>query len=136
MVTGLTAAKTLTVLFDGDCGVCTAVSRALVRLDSGATMTFQPLDAWSSIDGPSHSDLVGALHVVDDRGRWFSGARATVEIARRVPALRPVALVSHLPGAMIVLEWGYRLVAGHRQALSRLLGLRACAVPRRRAGSV
>jgi len=131
MVTGLTGHKTLTVLYDRDCGICTAVSRALVRLDSAGRLAFEPLDRWTAAGGPSREELTRVLHAYDELGRWFTGGRATVEICRRIPSLWPVALVARLPGAPIVFEVGYRLIADHRHRLSALLGLEACPVPRR-----
>jgi len=128
MVTGLTG-KTLLVLYDSDCGICTETARGLVRLDSRHLLRFEPLST-SQVDGaPSRARLAESLHAVDKPGRWFSGARASVEIARRVPALRVVGFVARLPGAMLVLDLGYRLVAANRQWLSRRLGLKACQLP-------
>jgi predicted DCC family thiol-disulfide oxidoreductase YuxK len=131
MVTGLPLAQTLTVLYDRDCGICTATARALVRLDARGSLVFQPLQLWQSPNGPSRTELERVLHVVDDRGRWSSGGAAMLEIARRVPALRAVAVTARIPGATVVLELTYRFVADHRHQLSALLGLKACPVPAR-----
>ena len=129
MVTGLVGDRTLTVLYDSDCGICTATARALVRLDSRHLLRFEPLSSSQVKGAPSRATLAEALHAVDESGRWSSGARASVEIARRVPALRVVAMVARLPGAMLVFDLGYRLVAANRQWLSRRLGLKACQLP-------
>ena len=129
MVTGLNRDETLTVLYDADCGICTQVSRALVRLDARRRLVLLPLQSARIAGAPSREELVESLHVVNSYGQWFRGARATVEIARRVPALRTVEVVARMPGAMTVLEMGYGLVAANRQRLSRLLGLTACPVP-------
>jgi predicted DCC family thiol-disulfide oxidoreductase YuxK len=133
MVTGLGDRKLLTVLYDRDCGVCTASAVALIRLDRARMLNFEPLDLYESPDGPSRIELESELHAFDERGRWFSGAAATVEVARRIPVLRPVALVARLPLGLTVLELGYRILAANRHRVSALLGLRACPVPRRSA---
>ncbi len=128
MVTGLTG-KTLLVLYDSDCGICTATARGLERLDRRRLLRFEPL-ATSQVAGrPSRARLAESLHAVDASGRWFSGASAAVEIARRVPALRVVGFVARLPGAMLVFDMSYRLVAANRQWLGRRLGLKACQLP-------
>lgn len=129
MVTGLSGCTALTVLYDSDCGICTAIARGLARLDAHHLLRFEPLATHDLAGAPPRATLAESLHAVDDTGHWFSGARATVEIARRVPVLRPVALVARLPGALIVLELGYRIVAANRQWLSRRLNLKACQLP-------
>lgn len=122
------------MLYDLDCGMCTGVARALVRLDSAAGLTMEPLQALDSSVGPSRDDLERVLHVVDSEGHWSTGGRAVIAIAKRVPALRPIALVARVPGAGTVMDIGYRLVADNRHELSALLGLRSCPVPKRGPG--
>ena len=129
MVTGLNSREPLTVLYDRDCGICTQVSRALVRLDHGARLRLVALQTANIPDAPPPESLAESLHAVDGAGNSVPWRGAVVEICRRVPALRPVAVVAHLPGAMVALQIGYDLVADNRQRLSRVLGLRACRVP-------
>ncbi len=128
MVTGLTRDETLVVLYDADCGICTQVSRALLRLDARRLLVLLPLQSAEVADAPPREELADSLHAVDAAGNWFRGARATVEIARRLPALWIVSAVAHLPGAMTILELGYRVVAANRRRLSDLLRLKACQV--------
>jgi predicted DCC family thiol-disulfide oxidoreductase YuxK len=127
----LTSERLLTVLYDRDCGVCTATAKAVTRLDEGRRLDFIPAQTAQVEGAPSRSQLVARLYAVDDAGRWFSGAGAAVEIARRVPALWIVSATAHLPGAMVVYEIGYRVLAANRHRLSAMLGLPACQVPRR-----
>ena len=129
MITSFVDGNKLTVLYDSDCGICTATARGLVRLDKYDLLRFKPLTTRDIAGAPDLDRLVWSLHAVDNKGSWFSGAQATVEIARRVPVLRLVALVARIPGAMIVLGLGYRLVAANRHWLSRKLGLKACRLP-------
>lgn len=122
---------TLTVLFDRDCGVCTATARAVGRLDAGSRLEFVPAQT-ALIDGaPPRAQLLERLYATDAAGHWYSGAAAAVEIARRVPSLRIVGVVARVPGAMVVYELGYRMLAANRHRLSAALGLKVCAVPRR-----
>jgi predicted DCC family thiol-disulfide oxidoreductase YuxK len=65
---------------------------------------------------------------VDGDGRWYVGAAAAVEIARRIPLLWTISVVAKLPLAMPVLDLLYRAIADNRQAISRLLRLEVCRV--------
>jgi len=73
-----------------------------------------------------------ALHVRDGRGRWNRGGDAALQVASVVPILVPLSLVGRLPGLQGPVEAAYRLVADHRQAISRLLD--AVVDPLRRGG--
>jgi len=124
----------LTVLYDGDCGICTATARAVGRLDAGRRLEFMAAQE-SHIDGaPPRSLLLDRLYATDSVGHWYSGGAAAIEICRRVPALSIVALTARVPGAMVVYELGYRMLAANRHRLSAALGLKVCQVPSRGAG--
>src|SRR5689334_23171103 len=119
---------TLTVLFDRDCGVCTATARAVGRLDAGSRLEFVPAQT-ARIDGaPPRAQLLERLYATTP---WYSGAEAAVEIARRVPPLRIVSVTARVPGAMVVYELGYRMLAANRHRISAALGLKVCVVPSR-----
>jgi predicted DCC family thiol-disulfide oxidoreductase YuxK len=118
----------LTVLYDGDCGVCTHVARGLARLDSRGRLQLVSLQVAELPDMPPRDELLGALHALDVGGRWSVGAAAAVEIARRIPLLWPISVAARLPLAMSILDVFYRSVADNRQRLSRLLGLQVCQV--------
>lgn len=80
---------------------------------------------------PPRDQLIEALHARDDDGRWFKGAAASVEIARRIPIAWPLTVYAKLPLAMPILDLMYRTFADNRHTISRLLGLKACRVPQR-----
>jgi len=69
------------------------------------------------------------FHVRASDGRVLSGAAAFVEVWTRLPGWRWAARAASLPGALIVLEWGYRIFLRVRPFIShffgRALGLRA-----------
>lgn len=129
MVTSINSSRsaTLTVLYDGDCGFCTWTAMVLRRLDRRRRLSLVPLAGSELGDQPPLDDLVESLHAVDAEGRWWVGADACLEIAHRIPILRPLELVGRLPLAKPVLAVGYRVVARNRHRLSRLLGLTSCA---------
>jgi len=120
----------LTVLYDGDCGICQTTVRVLARLDRHDRLSLMPLQTAATNATPTLDELLDSLHAVDEQGRWWVGADAVVEIARRVAVLAPVSLVARSPYAMVVLDIGYRWIARNRRRLSRLLGMAACYVRR------
>jgi predicted DCC family thiol-disulfide oxidoreductase YuxK len=124
----MSSANLLTVLYDADCGVCTHTARLMARLDSGRRLKLVALQRAHLPGQPPMDVLSEALHVVDGEGRWSVGAAATLEIARRLPALRPLTSLASLPFAMAALDVGYRVVADNRHQISRLLGLQVCKV--------
>ena len=130
------AGGVLTVLYDRDCGICTATARSVTRLDHGGRLDFVPAQV-AHVDGaPPRHELLDRLYAVDHSGRWYSGAAAAMEIASRVPPLWIVSVTARVPGAMLLYELGYRILAANRHTLSKALGLRACAVPRRQTPAI
>ncbi len=121
-------AEKLTVLYDGDCGVCTQTARLLSRLDSRRRLRLVSLQEATLPGMPSRDELMDTLHAADTAGNWFVGADAAVEIARRVSMLWPISVVARLPLAMSILDFLYGAVANNRQGLSRLLRLDVCQV--------
>lgn len=122
-----------TVLYDGDCGVCTQTARALARLDSRRRLRLVSLQESTLPGMPPSDELMEALHAVDTDGNWFVGAAAAVELSRHVPLLSPISVIAKLPLGMPVLNVLYRAVADNRQAISRLLRLHVCQVRSRQA---
>ena len=125
------ARSALTVLYDGDCGICSHTARLLVRIDSRRRLQLVALQVATVPGMPPRDDLMSELHAVDRGGHWFVGATATVEIARRVPLLWPITVFARLPLAMPILDALYRAIANNRQSLSRVLGLQVCQVRNR-----
>ena len=129
-----------TLLFDQDCGICTATAGWLgrrVRPDRLALLGISSVETdprvASLVRGRA---LASSLHLVRDDGAVLTGARAVLAAGRLVPRWRMLAtLFDHRLG-YAVLEPLYRQVAIHRQAIGRLLGLPAtCAVPTRFPGN-
>jgi len=118
----------LTVLYDGDCGICSHTARLLLRIDSRRRLRLLALQAATVSGMPPRSQLMDALHALDGGGQWFVGATAAVEIARRVPLLWPISVIARMPLAMPILDVLYGAVANNRHSLSRLFGLQVCRV--------
>ena len=118
--------RPLSVIYDGSCPVCRLTVRALRILDWRDRLEFTPLQRFQphSSGDPSRRELNRALHVRDMGGRWHRGGEATLRIAGAVPILVPLSLLGRLPGLHGPVEAAYRLVADHRHAIGRLLGIR------------
>ena len=119
------AYRTITVLYDADCGVCRLTVRALERLDWRSRLEIVPLQRFiRSADGdPTRRELRSALHVRDEGGRWDRGGRAALRIASVIPILAPLAVVGRAPGMQGLAEKAYLLVARNRRLISRVLGI-------------
>jgi predicted DCC family thiol-disulfide oxidoreductase YuxK len=111
----------LTVLYDEQCGFCTTVARWLVRRGAGR-LRAEPIG--SALGARALRDLAeerryDTVHVLDERGRRWSGAGSLPVLARATPGLAWAgSLLERVPQAT---ELGYDWVARHRGALSRLL---------------
>ena len=124
----MSAVTALSVLYDADCGVCTGTAKLLRRFDRHHMLRLIPIASASLPGQPAQDKLVGQLHVMDSDGMWWTGADACIEIADRLPGLRPLVSLAVIPLSRPLLVFGYRLVARNRHRLSALLGLGSCAV--------
>jgi predicted DCC family thiol-disulfide oxidoreductase YuxK len=129
----------LVVLYDRDCGLCTATARRLRRWDRAGRIELLPLQEAAASSRPAIAGaardlpLSAVLHVVDETtGRVRAGGDAALAIAEVLPggiAARPVAAI---PPARWLVGLGYGLVARNRHRIGRWLRLEgpACDVPR------
>ena len=127
----------LLVLYDRDCGICTATARLLRRWDRQHGLELLPLQAAASDSRSRVRDVTRShplhaeLHVLDPlNGVVRAGGRAVLEIIGRLPGGRLPALLGRVPPAAWAIGLGYALVARNRQAISRALRLDTiCEVP-------
>jgi predicted DCC family thiol-disulfide oxidoreductase YuxK len=130
----------LVVLYDRDCGLCTASARALDRWDRHDRLELVPLqDVQTSLSRPGLAAAVrgmplwAALHVVDERtGAVHPGGDAVLAIASVLPGGWIVRPLRAIPPVRWIVGLGYRLVADHRHRIGRWLRLEGpvCEVPR------
>lgn len=120
----------IVAIYDGDCGVCSAMAAWLVRRDRRGHVVVLPIRDTVEVGGRCllRADLEREMHVVDASGRIYRGFAAWRRIARELPLLRPLTPFLHAPGVSRVGDAVYRCIAGHRHGISRLLGLRACPI--------
>jgi predicted DCC family thiol-disulfide oxidoreductase YuxK len=119
----------IAVLYDGDCGFCRWSADKLRAWDTHRRLTFVSIQSARGaelLDAVPVAERLTSMHAVTTDGRVWSGGQAVRVILAELPGGRMLAsIAASFPGAT---EWGYRLVARHRNRLGRLLGQRACSV--------
>jgi predicted DCC family thiol-disulfide oxidoreductase YuxK len=129
----------LVVLYDRDCGICTATARTLRRWDRHGRLELLPLQDAAGSARPDLANAVrrlplsAALHVVDERnGSIRSGGNAALAIAAALPRGRIVEVLGAIPPFRWSIGLGYRLIARHRRRIGRWLRLEGpvCELPR------
>jgi predicted DCC family thiol-disulfide oxidoreductase YuxK len=110
----------LTVYFDGSCPLCRAEIAHYRKQDGAEQVCFLDVSQREGLVEPdlAKAEAMARFHVRRSDGRLVSGAAAFVSIWRLLPRWRRAARIAALPGAMTVLEGGYRLFLPVRPALS------------------
>jgi len=113
-----------TVYFDGSCPLCRAEIGYYRREDQGRALCFVDVSETAAVppDGITRERAMQRLHVRARDGRVLSGAAAFVEVWARLPRWRWAARAASLPGALVALEWGYRIFLPVRPFVSRFFG--------------
>lgn len=116
------------MIFDGDCGFCTA-SVGVIRRWIRPACDIQP---WQRTDiasfNLSPAECTQAVQFVDAERRVSSGSRAFMAMLRTGPVPWPVAgIIGDLPGVAWVADRTYRWIATNREKLPG--STPACAVP-------
>jgi predicted DCC family thiol-disulfide oxidoreductase YuxK len=123
------ASGALTVLYDESCGFCTAIASWLVRAGAGrlrAEPIGSPFGAQALRD-LDREERYASVHVIDERGRRWSGGASLPVLAQAADGLGWAARpLGRLPGVTRV---GYDWVTRHRSLLSRVLGRAARGLP-------
>jgi predicted DCC family thiol-disulfide oxidoreductase YuxK len=108
----------LALLYDGSCAMCTEGVNQACRFDN--TGNLEPIDLFDPAVRARFPDLklenlVKELHVVDETGHVYRGARAVNEILRRQNGLRSwLAYLWYIPGYAWLAERQYQRIAGSR----------------------
>lgn len=109
------------VVYDGDCGICEASSRWILRhVDSVSVLSHREY-------GLEH---IGSVWLVTDQGR-LEGARAVAKILKmaRRKSFNMLGILIDLPLVRTVAAGVYYVVARNRRHLSQLFRMKACAIP-------
>ena len=113
-----------TVYFDGSCSLCRAEIGYYRRKDQDHALCFVDISETGAVppEGITQERTMKRFHVRASDGRVLSGAAAFVEVWKRLPRWRWAAQLASLPGAMPLLEVGYRLFLPIRPYLSKTFG--------------
>ncbi len=127
------------VLFDGDCGICTSWSRWAERIDRRDLYAIVPYQSIPEnalqARGVTYVDCERALQLIPAEGPVRRGALAINRFLFHYPPWSVlVALLYAIPVLLLGELVVYRLVARHRQTLSRRFGLQACNFTAAKAG--
>jgi predicted DCC family thiol-disulfide oxidoreductase YuxK len=122
------------LLYDGECGVCTRMMETARRLDTQrlfALLPFQSLDeATLAQHGLSYATCSHRLQVITDGGHVYGGAfGVNFFFWQYWPWKIFVVLIYLLPPVLLCEIAGYALFARYRRQISQWLGLTACALP-------
>ena len=114
----------LTVYHDGSCPLC-RMEIGQYRSARGAERIDFVDVSQSGVDpgpGLSRQDAMGHFHVRLPSGELKSGAAAFAEIWNVLPSWRPAAGLAKAPGALPVMELGYRAFKPFRPTLAKIVG--------------
>jgi len=119
------------IYYDDECRFCRDMLRRFGRTLARRKFTFVPLQSRGAaiVLGVSEDHLLDEMRVRLDDGAVLGGASAVAAMARRIWWAWPLWALSRVPGAMPLLNAGYRWVARNRHCLTD-----TCTIPRR-AGS-
>lgn len=114
-----------TVFYDGSCPLCRAEIGYYRRSDQAGALCFVDVSEAGSAtpEGITQQRAMERFHVRTSDGRILSGAAGFVALWARIPQWRIMARMASLPGALTVLEFGYRMFLPVRPFISRLFGL-------------
>lgn len=107
-----TEAPQCTVYYDGACPVCAAEIghyRSLEGARQLAWVDVSAVPAEALPAGLTRARALARFHVADAGGGLRDGAAAFVLMWRQLPRWRWLARLARLPGALTVMEAGYRL---------------------------
>jgi predicted DCC family thiol-disulfide oxidoreductase YuxK len=110
------------LLYDADCGVCRRLLALILRWDRDGRLepvALQSREAATLLGDPTPEQRLDSWHLISPSGERFSAGAAFPPLLRLLPGGRlPAAAAARFPG---LAESGYRLVADHRSALSKLV---------------
>jgi predicted DCC family thiol-disulfide oxidoreductase YuxK len=114
------------LIYDGDCNFCRYWIERW-RRTTGDQVDFAPFQdsiVMGRFPELPRDQCESAVHLIDPDGKVYRGAEAVFRSLAVNPARRwPLWIYRKVPGAPAAAEWGYRMVARNRSALSKLTRL-------------
>ncbi|NDJ51662.1 MAG: DUF393 domain-containing protein [Chloroflexi bacterium] len=125
--------KHATMIFDGDCGICTASADLVKNHNKRDLLTVEPYqlaDLQALSPGLTPELTHQSVYVVYEDGSRVKESKAIAETLKRMSGLWPLAgwLLAFPPITLAAVPV-YRWVARNRTQISLRLGLTECAVP-------
>ena len=119
------------LFFDAECRFCTRSARWIAPILSRRGMAVAPLQdpRVGALLGMNREMLLMELRFLLSDGKQYGGADAVVAVAREIWWAHPLAWFAKLPGAMKLLDVGYRWVAAQRSCAAA--GQTECSVARK-----
>lgn len=112
------------LVFDGDCGFCTAAANWGERRCGGTVVAYQHADLAAL--GLTAAECAAAVQYVDDAGRIRTGAAAIAAFLWNAGGVwKPIGAFLRLPGIRAVSQIVYQVIARNRHRLPG--GTPACA---------
>lgn len=121
------------LLFDGECGICTAFAQFAQRLDRRADFLIIPYQSVSekllATHGVAPAQCARRMHAISAQGKVYAGAFAVNYFLGRFQPWKIFVFILYLFPLFLVFEIiVYEAVARHRRRISQWLGLTACAL--------
>lgn len=114
------------ILYDGECGFCRWTTAWALRRDRHDVLAVAPIQSPTGatlLADLAPTERTRSVHVVHADASRDSGAPAVLAVLSALPSTAPLArLLAAWPRGIGL---GYRLVAGHRREVSRLVPARA-----------
>lgn len=97
-----------TVYFDGSCPLCQAEIDVYAKRNAGE-VEYLDVSAAENLEshGLTREKAMARFHVMTDQGELKTGAYAFVELWRKTPGFRLLALIGSLPGVGFLLDRVY-----------------------------
>ena len=114
-----------TVIFDGECPVCTTLkdfTEERIETDSLEFLPFQREAIKLADSGLTQEEASQALYLITENGKRLRGARAVFEVMSQLPgAWGILGRIFRLPPLYWVAEPFYRWFARHRHGVSKFI---------------
>jgi predicted DCC family thiol-disulfide oxidoreductase YuxK len=113
------------LLYDGQCGFCTASVRRVQNLLVRRGFELAPLQSPWVMERTqlTEAELMSEMRLLLPDGRLLTGAEAYLYVMHRIWWAKPLALLFSIPGLNWFFHRAYRFVASHRYEISRVCRL-------------
>jgi len=110
-----------TLIYDGECGICTRSVALLRRWDREHVLQYVPFQDGARVErfGIALPALAAAMHLILPDGRVYAGADAAPELLRLLPGKRWLAAPFRVPGVPPLARRVYAWIAARRHCLVR-----------------